>query len=436
MNEMFDRYLKTLARTERASPQELLAYQRALIEALVIHARDHVPYYRDRLACLFGVDGAIDLSRWSEVPILTRQDAVAHFAEIRAPQLPEQFGAIQEFWTSGTSGSPLNFTVNAVARVAYNAAMTRLVLWYDADLAQPMAQIRVFRQGEPATYPDGKSWKGWSRACPDAYTHGLDLRTPARQQVEWLIRKGCHYLTTSPSNAMAIAYAATPAQARELGLKLIFSIGETVIPGARELIAERLGARLVGIYSSEEVGIIATECPEAPHYHVTAENTLVEIVDENAQPVAPGESGRVLVTGLYNYATPFIRYDIGDVAIPSDVPCPCGRSLPVITQIIGRTRNAFIFKDGTRAWPRVWDARAMQALVPCREFQIVQTGYETIEFRYVPDGSERAADLAGLNAYAREHLHPSVEVATVETTTLTRSPGGKHEPFISLIALT
>src|SRR5262249_31647772 len=153
-------------------------------------------------------------------------------------------------------------------------------------------------------YPEGNSTKGWSRASPDADVHELDLRTPVEQQLEWLLRKKCPYLMTLPSNAMALAYQASPAQARELGLELIFSISETVTARARELIAERLGAKLVGIYSCEEVGYIATECPTAPHYHVVSESTLVEIIAEDGAPALPGQTGRVLVTGLYNYATP------------------------------------------------------------------------------------------------------------------------------------
>jgi phenylacetate-CoA ligase len=230
---------------------------------------------------------------------------------------------------------------------------------------------------------------------------------------------------------MALAYAASPEVARELGLKIIFSISETIIPGARELIASKLGAKLVGIYSSEETGFIATECPDHPVYHVCAEMAFVEIVDDAGLPVAPGQPGRVLVTGLYNYATPFIRYEIGDVAIADSAPCLCGRCLPVLSQVLGRTRHAFVFKDGKRVWPRVWNATAMQAFVPCREFQVVQVDFERIEFRYVPNGGP--IDLDGLRAYASEHLHPSVEISVVAVDRVARGPGGKLDPFISLV---
>jgi phenylacetate-CoA ligase len=433
MDEVFDRYLKLLGRTEWAPYPQLLRYQQGLLERLVRHAHTQVPFYRNRLACLFTGGGEVDLSRWRDVPILTRAEATAHADSMRALQLPESHGPIQEFQTSGSSGVPLKFTVDSPARIAYNAALTRLARWFGADTSRPLAQIRVFRTGEMPRYPDGMSSKGWSNADPDTDVYGLDLRTPVEQQVEWLLRRKCPYLMTLPSNAMALAYAITPAQARELGIEIVFSISETVTAQAREVVAQRLGARLVGIYSCEEVGTIAMECPAAPHYHEASENVLVEIIADDGRPPAAGQPGRVLVTGLNNYATPFIRYDIGDTATAALGPCSCGRSLPVIPQILGRTRNAFVFKDGKRVWLRAWDERAIQACVPCRELQMVQLDHERFELRYVPDGSDRAPDRAGLDAFVRDKIHPRAEVALMPMDTIPRGPGGKLDPFISMV---
>jgi len=431
MDEVFGRYLSAIDRTQWLPPHQLRDYQNGLLRQLVQHARAHSPFYAERLRCLSAPDGGIDLARWSEVPILSRAEATDEAESMRVKTLPASLGPITEISTSGSSGKPLVFTVNALARVAYNAASTRHARWCGADVSRALAQLRIFRQGNPPQYPEGRKGKGWSWAAPDAETYLLDMRTPVENQIEWLLRHPTRYLTTLPSNALALAYAASPDQARQLDLKMIFAISETVIPGARELIAQRLGARLSGIYSSEEVGFIATECPARPHYHVCSEMTHVEIVDDAGAPVPPGEAGRVLVTALYNYATPFIRYDIGDVAIADPAPCICGRSLPVLSQVLGRTRHAFVFRDGKRIWPRVWNATAMQAFVPCREFQVVQVDFERIEFRYVAETAAGAPDLEGLRRYARETLHPSVDISAVAVAEIMRGPGGKYDPFVS-----
>jgi len=210
--------------------------------------------------------------------------------------------------------------------------------------------------------------------------------------------------------------------------------GENVPDGAREFIAERLGARAAAFYSCQEIGHIASECEAAAHYHVAAENALVEIVDDRGRDVRPGERGRVIVTGLYNYVMPFIRYELGDIAVAGQGRCPCGRTLPVIARVEGRSRNAFVFRDGSRMWPRTSMVRAMQPFVPFTRFQMVQLDFERIEFRYLPDGSGRAPDVVGLNEHARTVFHPSVELAPVEVDALIPGPSGKFEEFISRVS--
>jgi phenylacetate-CoA ligase len=433
MNPVFDRYLRVLQQTEWAQPQQLIQYQGGLLTGLIRHAHDSVPFYRDRLACLLDSGGNLDLSRWHEVPIVTRSEAALHAAAMRPRQLADIHGGVTEIQTSGSIGAPLAIASNSLVYMASSAAMTRMAHWWGADTSRPLARIRVHKRDAPP-YPEGRDGKGWSFANPDASTHDLDLLTPAEQQLEWLSRKKARYLLTAPSNATALAYAATPAQARDLGIELVFAIGETVLPHVREIVAERLGARIAAIYSCEEVGFIATQCPVTDGYHIVAENALVEILRDDGTAAEPGDVGQVVLTGLYNYAMPFIRYAIGDVAIIADGPCPCGRSLPVIAQVMGRTRCAFVFKDGTRVWPRGSDALAIRKFVPHREFQMVQLDHQRIEFRYVPDGSDRAPDLAALDVYIRQRLHPSARVALVPLQAIARGPGGKLESFVSMVS--
>src|SRR6185295_14515719 len=98
------------------------------------------------------------------------------------------------------------------------------------------------------------------------------------------------------------------------------------------------GVGVVDVYSSEECGQIALQCPEHEQYHVQSESVLVEVLDDEGRPCAPGTIGRVVLTTLQNFAMPLIRYDIGDFAEPGPA-CPCGRALPVLTRIVGRVRN-------------------------------------------------------------------------------------------------
>src|SRR5690606_18560088 len=103
MDRVFDRYLAALTQIERLPPPHLLRYQRGLVERLVRHARDNVPYYHDCLKPLFGPDDSFDFARWPEVPVLERREAAQQTARMRAPDLPDSYGAVHEIRTSGTA---------------------------------------------------------------------------------------------------------------------------------------------------------------------------------------------------------------------------------------------------------------------------------------------------------------------------------------------
>lgn len=200
----------------------------------------------------------------------------------------------------------------------------------------------------------------------------------------------------------------------------------------REAIVSGFGKPPIDRYGSSEVGQIAASCPDTQRHHITSELVLLEVLDANDRPVAAGDLGRIVVTPLYNFAMPLIRYDIGDFGSVSAHPCACGRSLPILERIAGRTRNVFRFVDGTSTWP-VLLSREINGFVPIQQFQVVQLTYTEVELRYVPGAEPRAPDLPGLTAYMHAKLHPSLTVQLREMTSIPRSPGGKFEDCMSLV---
>jgi phenylacetate-CoA ligase len=430
LGPVFGRFLTSLEVSERAPRTQHHAHQQGLLRRLLRHAHDTTPFYRKHLAGLFTGD-EIDLSRWRTVPIVTRADIVAHQNEMLSTALPAEAGPVSSGTTTGTTGKLLRVPFNELNRTAAFASLARTARWWDLDTSERMAKIVIYLADDSKSYPHGQDRRGWCLSHPDAPTHLLDMFTPVPEQIEWLLRKKPTYLTTSPVNATALAYAISPEQARELGLKAILALGETVLPLARRVVPERFGAPLIAIYSCQEVGFIATQCPVTPHYHVMSENVLVEILREDGTPAAPGEAGQVVVTGFYNYAMPFIRYAIGDVATPGPETCACGMTLPVIAHVEGRTRHSFVFADGTRIWPRMGNFDVSPFLA-CREFQLVQVDHHTLELRYVP-GDDRAPDVAGLEAYVHEKFHPTTALKLVNVPALPKGPGGKFTPFVSMV---
>lgn len=424
-------FIAALDATEKLPRPKLHLYQRQLIEQLVRHARDETEYYAGRLSPLFRRDDSIDWSRWAELPIVTRADAQDHFDALCAKSTPLNAGPAQEDTSSGSTGRPLRFLTSQIQDVASACASERFFRWHGIDPAKLMVRIRAVKNPK-ARYPHGSRRSAWRAGDVNSEVYDLSIATSTEDQIEWLQRVRPDYIASYPSNLREIVRKATAAGI-ELRFDAVLSFGEMVSLDMRETIERYFGRPVLDRYGASEIGQIAAMCPQAGRYHVTSELTLLEVVDEDGSLVPAGTPGRIVVTPLYNYAMPLIRYHVGDYGVLSPDPCECGRTLPVLERICGRSRNIFRFVDGSTIWP-VLMSRDIHSFVPIKQFQVVQITHTDIELRYVPSLEERAPDLDGLTNYIRTRLHPSVNVQIKETTDIPRSAGGKFEDCMSLVA--
>jgi phenylacetate-CoA ligase len=201
----------------------------------------------------------------------------------------------------------------------------------------------------------------------------------------------------------------------------------------REAAAAHFGARVEDNYSSQEVGNIAVECPSSGLYHVMAETLLVEVVDDAGQACSEGTVGRLLVSDLSNFATPLLRYEIGDYAEVGP-PCPCGRGLPTLRRIAGRERNLVVKPDGSRHWPQVGFAR-FREVAPIAQYQLVQESPLMIEVRLVCERALTPAEESGLRGVILGSLgYPFALRFSYFPERIPLAANGKHEEFICRIA--
>ena len=191
-----------------------------------------------------------------------------------------------------------------------------------------------------------------------------------------------------------------------------------------------LGARIVHNYSTAEAGYLALQCPEDErHFHVCAETVLLEVVDAQGRACAPGEVGRVLLTPLHNFAMPLLRYEVGDEAEVGP-PCPCGRGLPVLRAIVGRTLDRLLLPDGSerRAELRHYRLARNPRVV---EYQVVQRSLERIEVLLVVTSPLDAQEEDALRALAREEVGEGFRIDLTTVDSIPRTPAGKLRPFMS-----
>lgn len=416
-----------LARTERWPREQLRAMQFARLEQLLRHAWQELPFWRRRLAGA-GHDPARALTDeiFARIPPLTRAEVQSAGSALNVVALPPGHGRIHQGATSGSTGQPVSFLFSDIEQLHWEALTLRDHLWHRRDLRARLAAIR-------ATPASGSS-ANWGVATAQVRTGGasvLRIDTPLAEQVAWLEGEAPAYLLSHPSNVAALAHAFIEAGRRLPSLREVRTVSETVRPELRQLVRAAWNVPLVDMYTAREAGYLALQCPQHEHYHVQEENVLVEVLDDAGRPCAPGQRGRVVVTALHKFATPLIRYDIGDYATPGE-PCPCGRTLAVLREVLGRTRNMMRLPGGDLAWPvcpLLWRAD----LPGIMQYQFVQVAGTHIELRLVVDDrwsralEPRAAELV------REKLGHHLRVSFRYEDRLERSASGKYEDFICLV---
>lgn len=419
-------------------PERLRRHQLGQLSLVVAHAKETVPFYRERLAALSEAsDDGVSAEEWRSVPVLTRAQAQAAGDRLYSTAVPADHGKTFGLMTSGSTGRPLLTLGTAVTRLLWNSLTLRDHLWHRRDFSQKLAAIRQFAPGSAADR-GGELSSNWGQATSGLLHTGpaalLSIAHTVREQAAWLRQQLPAYLLTYPSNTMALARHFSETGERLPGLQEIRTFGELLDPAVRRVCRRVLDVRVVDMYSSQEVGYIALECPEHEHYHVQSENLLVEVLDRDGTPCAPGQVGEVVVTTLFNFATPLLRYALGDFAEVGSA-CPCGRGLPVLTRIFGRQRNMLTLPSGDQLWPTFGDpshlGESAEVLARIRQFQVIQRSLDTLELRLVVPEALSPEEEAAVRAHIDSTLGHRFEVVFTYLDEIPRSAGGKFEDFRS-----
>ena len=403
------------------------------LKSLVRFAAGQVPFWRERLS-VEPIESAARLEEaLAALPILSRADLRDHQSELRAVALPAGHRAAGERKSSGSTGMMVTVAVSDVALAVQHALTFRAHLWAGRDFSRTLAVIRRMTSGQ-ARYPSGAKSARWGNPMvypiPTGPSFSLNtLNTSIDEAWEWLIRVKPAYLITYPSFLDALAKHAAKAGAGSIPLESVTTIGE-LVPGELRALAAKHLAPLHDLYSSEEAGLMAIQCPSSALYHVQSESLILEVVDDAGRPCRPGEMGRVLVTPLANFAMPLLRYDIGDFAQMGG-NCGCGRFMPVLAKILGRRRNMLTLPDGRTFWPS-FGARLMQRIVPVTEHQFRQTAPGIIEVWLVTESDISPAQENELRAIVATRLPAALEIRIRRVAHIPRPASGKHEEFISL----
>ena len=406
--------------TQWLSGEALREQQNRQLSALLDHARRHCTFYRERLPN--------DLARWHDIALLTRSDLQTQVDGLRTTAYPRTHGKTFDIATGGSTAEPVTVRRTALTQLFWQAATLRDHLWHRRDLAATMAIIRQFPGPVDETRPG--RWGGVLRSGPAWY---LQISTDVEAQLCWLQGVDPDILLTYPSNLDPLLTHMLHEGVTLPRLREVRTISGTVTPALRERCHQVLGLPLTDLYSAQEVGVIALQCPDSGLLHVQSEHLLVEVLDDRGQLCREGEIGQVVVTDLHNFAMPLIRYALRDWAEVGPC-CSCGRGLPTLRRVVGRIRNMAISPEGKSYRPVLETRRMLEAIPHLRQYQFEQTAVNAITARLVCSPAPSPEQLQKFQATLEQMLgHAYRWTWQLRDAPLPLSASGKFEEFISSV---
>ena len=420
-----------LADTQWLQRDELEGYQLTRLQELVRFAAREVPFWRTRIAPEVIDDAANLAEALARLPILSRDQLHDESEALRAAALPLGQSRVGTASSSGSTGLTVRVVGTNLAHRWQKILSLRGYLWAGLDFGRSIAIVHRMRPGL-AEYPNGLRQASWASVVPFPSGPSFQLSTHAslEQQWEWLKRIRPAYLYTRPS--FIREYAKIDGDDAGLTFERIITTGEVVDPQLRSLAATRLNAAIHDRYAAQETGCMAIQCPDADTFHVQSEAVIVEVLDQDGRPCRPGEIGRIVATPLFNFATPLIRYEIGDFAEFGGT-CDCGRSLPMLRRVMGRRRNVLVAPDGQHYWPQL-HGLDFYKIAGSRQHQFRQLAPDALEIWLAVESPRTPAQEDQMRKIVAAALPVPFEICFRYVSQFPRDPSGKHEELISFVA--
>jgi phenylacetate-CoA ligase len=417
----FDERLAQSRIREQWTMAQLQARRLARLRAMLVHAEQHVPYWRD----VFRERGFVParLGHVSEIEALpvTDKDLVLREGDrMRAANVPhDEVDAPVRLQTSGTTGAGMRLVMSTGALREQWAVCWRYRMWHDLAPGTWCAQLGG-RLIVPIASRQPPYWRiNWPGRQLMLSSYHLGPAT-AEQYLRALAEHDIPWIHGYPSMVTALADAAASSSVRLPSLRWVTLASESVSTVQRERIERGFGVVPREHYAQTESVANFSECPLG-RLHVDEDHAHVEFVP-HARNADGMQMCRVVGTSLDNWHQPFLRYDTGDLVVLDDNPCPCGRPGRIVSDIDGRREDAILLRDGTIVGRADHIFKTLEFV---REAQIRQRTPGHVELHVVPRGEWTPAHEAELYASARERLGPTttIEIHTCER--IARTAGGK-----------
>lgn len=420
------RYLVELRRNQWLKTPELERIQEKKLRAIISHAYHNVPFYH-KLFDSVGVkpEDIKTVDDLSRIPIITKSQVQRAENEIIAKGFNPNEGRSQKGYTSGSTGKPLTIVYD-------NRYLGLLRMAHERTLLEN--GYRLFRDSIASitarcdSQDESKSLLQYiglrKRYCISLYVDILN-------QIRLLKRIKPDILMGYPSSIKLMAMAVQEKDIKKIHPRLIFSFAELLDTDTRNFINSIFGVDMIDHYGSMEGGWMAWECKEHSGYHQNIDTLVIDFIKDNER-VAAGERGEIVLTNLNLYAMPFIRYKLGDVGVHSEEKCPCGRGLPLMKVIEGRSDDFVKLPGGRIISPRVF-TNLMHSFSGITSFKIIREkeDYFTVELVKGKDFSEEI--IRQIEAGFKQVLGEDIQIETKIVDEITREESGKLQSVVSRV---
>jgi len=374
------RYLRELSASQWLDPETLRQRQWEHVREMVGYAFKHCPYYQERLAG-GGFDGMLrEWSGFRRLPILTKQDIRENVDRLISREFHQT--DLVEAKTGGSTGVALKLYFDTQCQEVRNAAAMRSDQWAGWDIGMPVAAI----WGNP---PVADTLKKKLRSLLLDRTIYLDTMEINEDSVrrfvhDWQRTKPQVIFGHSHSIYILAMYL------QRLGIETlrpqgIISTSMMLLEPERRLIEDVFRCRVTNRYGCEEVSLIACECERHEGLHLNMDHVVVEFLREDGTEAAPGEEANIIVTDLVNRGMPLIRYCVGDMGVPSNRICPCGRGLSLMERVTGRQADFLKRPDGSLVAGVSLVERTLTAIPGIEQMQLVQDKLDRVCAKVVRD---------------------------------------------------
>lgn len=428
------RYLAELERSQWLDRAGIEALQTDKLNDLLAIALDHSPWHAARIRQAGLADAvrnrSVALADLQRLPTMNKRDAREHVDELVWRAVP---GGAYPYNTGGSSGEPLSFYFGRARQASDAAGRMRARRWWGV---QP-GEREAYLWGAPIELNKSDHIK----TLRDRLTNQLVLNafamSPARMD-DYLVALQSWQPRCLYGYASSIALLAAHAEACQVKmvlrrLRVVCTTGEPLYPHQRELISRVFGVPVANEFGSRDIGFTAHEAPGGQML-LLSESHIVEVLDANDSPVAPGESGEAVITGLTSHAQPFIRYRTGDVLRLANEPADDGRGLHVIAEVSGRHTDYVVAADGRvmHALALIYVLRAVPGIV---QFKCVQHSVQSLEVQLVTDANWNEATQQTVISGLRARLGPALQVTLRMMDDIPPETSGKHRYVVSHVNL-